>query len=187
VDLFESGALTNARKPIDRGISVTGALIGTRRLYDFAHQNRALMMRDSSYTHGEAILAQLEDLVSINSAVEVDLTGQVNAETAGDSYIGATGGQVDYVRAGHRSKRGRSIIAFPSTAKGGEASRIRVRLSGPVTTARSDVDVVVTEYGAADLRAQPLRERARRLIAIAHPKFRESLEREAHELLRRGY
>ncbi len=187
VDLVESGALTNARKPIDRGISITGALIGTRRLYDFAHRNNSLMMRESSYTHGEATLARLDNLVSVNSAIEVDLTGQVNAEVAGESYIGATGGQVDFVRAGHRSSGGRSIIAFAATARVEEVSRICVRLGGPVTTARSDADVIITEYGAADLRAQPLRERVRRLIAIAHPKFRESLEHGAHELLRRGY
>ncbi len=187
VDLIESGALTNARKPIDRGISIGGALMGTKRLYDFAHRNKSLLMRESAYTHGEATLAKLDNFVSINSAIEVDLTGQVNAEVAGGQYLGATGGQVDYVRAGHRSSAGRSIIAFASTAKNEEISRICGRLSGPVTTARSDVDVIATEYGAADLRAQPLRERVRRLIAIAHPKFRENLERDAHELLRRGY
>jgi acyl-CoA hydrolase len=145
------------------------------------------MMREAAYTHGESILAKLDHLVSINSAIEVDLTGQVNAEVVGASYVGATGGQVDFVRAGHRSTGGRSIIAFASTARGEEISRICSRLSGPVTTARSDVDVIVTEYGAADLRAQPLRERARRLIQIAHPKFRETLERDADELLRRGH
>jgi acyl-CoA hydrolase len=187
VNLVECGALTNACKPIDHGISVAGALIGTRRLYEFAHRNSSLMMRESAYTHGEAILAKLDRLISINSAIEVDLTGQVNAEVVGASYVGATGGQVDFVRAGHRSPGGRSIIAFASTAKGDEISRICSRLSGPVTTARSEVDVIVTEYGAADLRSQPLRERARRLIEIAHPKFRETLERDAGELLRRGY
>lgn len=187
VDLVESGALTNDRKPIDRGISVTGALIGTRRLYDFAHRNATLRMQESSYTHGDSILARLTSLVSINSAIEVDLTGQVNAEVAGESYVGATGGQVDFVRAGHRSPGGHSIVALPSTARGGAVSRICAQLRGPVTTARSEVDVIVTEYGAADLRAQSLRERAHRLVAIAHPAFREELERSAHELLRRGY
>jgi acyl-CoA hydrolase len=111
----------------------------------------------------------------------------VNSEVAGGSYIGATGGQVDFVRAGQRSPGGRSIIAFPSTARGDEISRISVRLSGPVSTARCETDLIITEHGAADLRAQPLRERMRRLIAVAHPKFRESLEREAHDLIRRGY
>lgn len=187
VHLVESGALTNARKKIDRGISVAGALIGTRRLYDFVHLNPLLRMNESSYTHGDAILAELDNFVSINSATEVDLTGQVNAETAGPNYVGGTGGQVDYVRAGHRSRGGRSIIAFSSTARGDTLSRIVAHLGGPVTTARNDVDVVITEYGAAELRAQSLRERARRLIAIAHPSFRESLERDAHELLRRGF
>lgn len=187
VDLVECGALTNARKSIDPGVSVAGALLGTRRLYDFAHRNPAIAMRDSSHTHGEAVLARIDRLVSINSAVEVDLTGQVNAEVAGGSYVGGTGGQVDYVRAGHRSPGGRSIIAFPSTARNEEISRICVRLGGPVTTARSDVDLIVTEHGAADLRGQPLRERARRLIAIAHPKFHEKLDRDAYDLLRKGF
>lgn len=187
VDLVESGALTNARKRVDRGVSVAGALIGSRRLYDFAHHNPGIGMRDSACTHGESVLAGIDGLVSINSAVEVDLTGQVNAEVAAGSYLGGTGGQVDYVRAGHRSSGGRSLIAFASTARGGAVSRITAKLAGPVTTARSDVDVVVTEHGAADLRGQPLRERARRLIPIAAPAFRETLEREAHELFRRGF
>lgn len=187
VDLVEAGTVTNARKPFDTGVSVTGALIGTRKLYDFAHRNPALMMRETGYTHGAAVLAALDGLVTINSAIEVDLTGQVNAEVAGGMYLGATGGQVDFVRAGHRSAGGRSIIAFASTAKNQEISRICFRLRGPVTTARSDVDVVITEYGVADLRAQPLRERVRRLIAITHPAFRESLEREAHGLIKMGF
>jgi acyl-CoA hydrolase len=187
VDLAESGALTNARKPIDRGVTITGSLMGTRRLYDWAHRNVELGMREVSYTHGDATLVQLDNLLSINSAVEIDLTGQVNAETANGQYIGGTGGQVDYVRAGQRSRTGRSLIAFASTARSHEASRIVANLSGPVTTTRTDVDVIVTEHGVADLRAQPIRERVRRLIAIAHPKFRERLEREAHDLFRRGY
>jgi acyl-CoA hydrolase len=187
VDLVERGVVTNARKPVDRGVSVTGALIGTRRLYDFAHRNPAVSLRASSYTHGDAVLAALPGLVTLNSAVEVDLGGQVNAEQLGDDYVGGVGGQVDYVRAGHRSRGGHSIIALPATAKGGALSRIRGRLSGPVTTARSEVDVVVTEFGAADLRGCALPERARRLIAVAHPAHREALEREAQPILRRGY
>lgn len=187
VDLVEAGAMTNGRKRIDCGVAIAGALIGSERLYRFAHLNRSLMMRDSSYTHNAVILEQLDNYVSINSATEIDLTGQVNAETAGRAYIGATGGQVDYVRAGHRSRGGHSIVACAATAQGGMTSRICAQIGGPVTTARSEVDVVVTEFGAAELRAQPLRERARRLIEIAHPKFREDLERAAYELLRRGY
>ncbi|MEU5840364.1 acetyl-CoA hydrolase/transferase C-terminal domain-containing protein [Rhodococcus sp. NPDC047139] len=187
VDLIEAGAVTNARKRIDRGVSITGALIGTRRLYDFAHRNPQLRMCTTEYTHDAAVLAQLDSLVTINSALEVDLTGQVNAEQSGSVYIGGTGGQVDFVRAGTRSPGGHSIIALPATAKGGTVGRITAQLSGPVTTARSDVDVIVTEFGAAELRGRSLAERARRLIAIAHPDFREDLEREAHIIRRRGF
>ncbi|WP_280250115.1 acetyl-CoA hydrolase/transferase family protein [Nocardia abscessus] len=187
VDLVESGAVTNARKTIDRGVSVTGALIGTERLYRFADRNAAIRMCATDYTHDAGVLARLERLVTINSAMEVDLTGQVNAEQSGEAYLGGTGGQVDFVRAGARSRGGHAIVALPSTAKGGTVSRITATLSGPVTTARSDVDVIVTEFGAAELAGRTLAERTRRLIAVAHPDFREELERAAHVVQRRGF
>jgi acyl-CoA hydrolase len=187
VDLVEAGAITNARKSIDVGVSITGALIGTRRLYDFANRNPRIGMRNAGYTHSAAVLSGLARLVTINSALEVDLTGQVNAEQSADQYLGGTGGQVDYVRAGSRSPGGRSIIALPATAKGGKISRIVAALSGPVTTARSEVDVIVTEFGAAELKGRSLAERTRRMIAIAHPDFREDLERAAHTIQRRGF
>ncbi|WP_068160657.1 acetyl-CoA hydrolase/transferase family protein [Rhodococcus phenolicus] len=187
VELIESGAITNARKRIDPGVSITGALIGTARLYGFAHRNPQIRMCTTAYTHDAGVLAQLDKLVTINSAMEVDLTGQVNAEQSGPAYLGGTGGQVDFVRAGARSAGGHAIMALPATAKGGTVSRITAALSGPVTTARSDVDVVVTEFGAAELRGRTLRERARRLIAIAHPDFREELERQAHTIEQRGF
>lgn len=187
VDLLEAGVITNALKPIDAGVSITGALIGTRRLYDFAHRNPKIGMRSSAYTHSDATLSRLRRLVTINSAMEVDLTGQVNAEQSGSQYLGGTGGQVDYVRAGSRSSGGRSIIALPATAKGGKVSRITAALSGPVTTARSEVDVIVTEFGAAELKGQTLAERARRLVAIAHPYFREELDRAVRAIQRRGF
>ena len=187
VDLVEAGVVTNARKAIDTGVSINGALIGTKRLYDWAHGNRAMRMCATGYTHDAAVLARIERLVAINSALEVDLTGQVNAEASGASYVGGTGGQVDFVRAGARSPGGHSIIALPSTAKKGTLSRITTRLSGPVTTARTEVDIIVTEYGAAELKGQTLAERARRLTAIAHPDFREELDREAHAIAARGF
>ncbi len=187
VDLVEAGAVTNARKRIDRGVSVTGALIGTRRLSDFAHRNPGIRMCPTSYTHEGAVLARLDQLVTINSALEVDLTGQVNAEQSGPAYLGGTGGQADFVRAGARSPDGHAIIALPATARGGTVSRITARLSGPVTTARSDVDVIVTEFGAAELKGQTLAERTRRLIAIAHPGFRETLAREAQIVRHQGF
>jgi acyl-CoA hydrolase len=187
IDLVEAGALTNASKPIDAGVSITGALIGTRRLYDFANRNPAIGMRNSAYTHNQAILSQLPKLITINSALEVDLTGQVNAEQTGSTYIGGTGGQVDFVRAGARAPGGHAFIALPATAKGGKRSRITTQLSGPVTTARSEVDVVVTEFGAAPLKGCSIGERARRLAGIAHPDFRDELDRAAHALALRGF
>lgn len=187
VDLVEAGVVTNARKPIDPGVSVTGALVGTRRLFEFAHRNPRLAMRNSAYTHGSTVLCRLPQLVTINSAVEVDLTGQVNAEQTGAQYLGGTGGQVDFVRAGARSPGGRSIIALPATARDGKVSRITASLSGPVTTARSEVDVIVTEFGAAELKGRTLAERTRRLVAIAHPHFREELDRAAHAIQQRGF
>lgn len=187
LDLVEAGVVTNARKEIDQGVSITGALIGTKRLYDWAHRNAAIRMAATGYTHDAAVLARLSRLVSINSAVELDLTGQANAEMAGLAYLGGTGGLVDFVRAGVRSPGGRSIIALPATAKGGTVSRIVPRLGGLVTTARTETDVIVTEFGAADLRGRSLAERATQMVALAHPDFREELEREAHAIARRGY
>ncbi len=187
VDLVEAGVITNARKEIDVGVSINGALIGTRRLYNWAHRNPAMRMTPTTYTHDAGVLGQLSRLVTINSALEVDLTGQVNAEQSGSVYVGGTGGQVDFVRAGARSPGGRSIIALSATAKGGTLSKIVPTLSGPVTTSRSEVDVIVTEYGAAELKGQTLAERTRRLIAIAHPDFREELDRAAHVIQQRGF
>jgi acyl-CoA hydrolase len=187
VDLVEAGVVTNALKPIDAGVSITGALIGTRRLYEFANRNPQIGMRSSAYTHDAAVLSRLPKLVTINSAVEVDLTGQVNAEQSGAHYLGGTGGQVDFVRAGARAPHGHSIIALPATARSGQVSRITASLSGPVTTARSDADVIVTEFGAAELKGQTLAERTHRLIAIAHPDFQEELARAAHAIQQRGF
>ncbi|NGM89040.1 acetyl-CoA hydrolase/transferase family protein [Parapusillimonas sp. SGNA-6] len=185
VDLVEAGAVTNACKPFNRGLIVTGMLAGTERLYRHAHRNRDLVMCSLEWTHDVALLASIPKLISINSAVEVDLTGQVNAEVAGGQHLGAVGGAVDYVRGAHRSLGGRSIIALPSTAAGGKVSRIVEKLNGPVSTSRSDVDLVVTEYGAADLRGRSLSERAAAMVSIAHPDHREALSRAAHSQFKR--
>jgi acyl-CoA hydrolase len=187
VELAEAGVLTNARKEFDMGVSVAGALIGSRRLFDYCDRNPAVAMQGANYTHNEAVLTRLSRLVTINSALEVDLTGQVNAEASGSAYMGGTGGQVDYVRAGSRSPGGHSIIALSATAKGGAISKIVSRLNGPVTTARAEVDIIVTEFGAAELKGQSLAERTRRLTAIAHPDFREELDRAAFEIRQRGF
>lgn len=175
VDLVEAGVMTNARKEVDTGRSVTGILLGSRRLYEFAHRNPEFRLAPPRQTHGLAYISQLSNFYAINSALEVDLTGQVGAETAGDRHVGAVGGQVDFVRAARQSKGGRAIIAFPSTTRDGK-SRI-VPQVGAVTCARSDADIIVTEHGAAELRGQSLGERARRMIAIAAPQWREALDR----------
>lgn len=183
VDLITSGAVTNAAKPIDRGVSVTGALVGTRRLFDFAHDNARLHVEPVSYTHDPNVLLQLPRFTAINSALEVDLTGQVAAEVAGGSYVGTVGGQGDFVRGALHSEGGRSIIALPSRTGSGRP-RIVARIpSGVVTTPRADADVIVTEYGFAELRGRPIGERVRRMIAIAHPDDRDSLGRQARDLV----
>jgi acyl-CoA hydrolase len=185
-ELMQKGIVTNARKPIDTGITTIGTLRGTQRLYDFAHLNRAIRLFTLMHTHRAEILSQLDNLIAINSAVEADLTGQINAEVADGVHIGAVGGQGDFVRGAQMAARGRSIIAFPSTARDGKISRIVARLNGPVTTARSDADLIITEYGVAELRGRPLDERIGRMIAISHPAFREQLEREAQPMTRRS-
>ena len=184
VDLIEAGAVTNEHKEIDAGVTVTGSLLGTNRLYRFCENNPAIRLAPISHTHDAAALAKLSRFISMNSALEVDITGQVNAEAIGADYFGAVGGQVDYVRAANNSEGGRSIIALRSTAQGGEATRVVGALSGPVTTARADVDIVVTEHGAAELRGRALRERIAAMVAIADPRFREDLARQAHRFVK---
>jgi len=177
VDLVEKGVVTNARKGIDVGRTVTGGLFGSRRLMDFADGNAALEMRSSEYTHNQQVLAHVQNLYAINSGIEVDLTGNVNSEVAAGRYLGAIGGQLDFVRGSFASPGGRSIIALSSTTPDGRHSRIVASLAGrPVTTPRGDADIVVTEYGVADLRGRSFSERAERLRAIAHPGFRDSLQ-----------
>ena len=176
VDLVEKGVVTNARKGIDVGTIVTGGLFGTRRLMQFADGNNGVHLRASDYTHNQTVMSRVQKLHTINSGLEIDLTGQVNSEVAGSRYLGAVGGQVDFVRGAQVSPGGRSIIALSSTTPDGKHSRIVASLAGrPVTTPRSDADLVVTEYGVADLRGRSFTERAARLAAIAHPDFRSEL------------
>ncbi|AMU17846.1 acetyl-CoA hydrolase [Burkholderia cenocepacia] len=175
--LCEAGVVTNARKTIDAGITVGGVIIGSARARHFAHRNPALELRGTEYTHNPHVLRRIERFTAINSAVEVDLTGQVNAEVVGGTYVGAVGGVGDFLRAAQASRGGVPIVALPSTA--GAHSRIVTKLSGPVTVPRSDACVIVTEYGIADLRGLSLAQRVPKMIAIAHPDHRERLAREA--------
>lgn len=172
--LMQSGAINNSRKSRDLGISVGGVLMGSQALHQFAHLNPSIQLRSSLYTHDAQVLASLERLVAINSAVEVDLTGQVNSEVAAGSYLGAVGGALDFIRGAHQSRGGLPIIALPSSAR--SRSRIVARLNGPVTIPRSDAGLIVTEHGVADLRGLTLNQRVRKMLDIAAPEYRAGLE-----------
>ncbi len=181
VALFEAGVVTNERKTLHRGKIVTSFVIGTRKAFSFVDNNPFMEFHPNEYVNDPFIVAQNDSMVAINSALSVDLTGQVCADSIGTSMYSGFGGQLDFIRGAARSKGGVPIIALPSTAKGGTLSRITDTLlpgSGVVTT-RADVHYVVTEHGIANLYGRSLRERARQLIDIAHPDFREPLERAA--------
>jgi acyl-CoA hydrolase len=173
-ELIEAGVVTGACKSVDRGLVVTGFLMGTRALIARAAAEASIQLRDTRYTHHHAVLAAQHVLVAINSATEVDLTGQANIETAAGRYVGAVGGAADFLRGAARSPGGIPVIALPSTA--GTASRIVASLNGPVSLARSDAGVIVTEYGVADLRGLTLAQRRERMLAVAHPGHRPALE-----------
>jgi acyl-CoA hydrolase len=178
LDLVEAGAVTGARKEIDPGLVVTGAALGSSAMYDKLARF-PVEFRPASYTHNPAVLARLGSLVAVNSAIEVDLLGQVGAELAGGVHVGAVGGQADFSRAASLTGA-RSVIALRSESRAG--STIVPALSGGVvTTGRADVDAVVTEHGVALLTGCTVDERARRLIEIAAPHYRESLERSLSE------
>jgi acyl-CoA hydrolase len=172
--LVDAGVLTGAKKEIDTGVVVTGAALGSATLYQRI-PDLPVEFRPASYTHSPAVLAQLRSFVAINSAIEVDLTGQIGAEVLRGVYVGAVGGQADFSRAAANTGA-RSIIALRSLSRGESTIRPFLR-GGTVTTARTDVDYIVTEHGVASLRGTTLAERARRLADIAAPEFREELER----------
>lgn len=177
MELARAGVITNRKKTINPGKFVATFLMGTRKLYDFVDDNPNIMMRTVDYTNDVHIIGQHEKMVSINSAIQVDFMGQVNAEMIGRDQFSGVGGQVDFVRGASRSRGGKSVIALPSTARNGQISRIVPHLDkgSAVTTSRGDVQFIVTEYGIADLRGKSLCQRADELIRIAHPDFRYNL------------
>lgn len=182
VDLIVKGVITNEAKTVLPGKVAVSFIMGTRRLYDFVDNNPLIEFQPSDFINDPVIIAANHKMTAINSALQVDLTGQVVADSIGDYLYSGFGGQVDFIRGASRSRGGKAIIAMPSTAKSGTVSRIVARLApgSGVVTSRADVHYVVTEYGVAQLYGRTLKERVRALIGIAHPDFRENLERESH-------
>ena len=179
VTLIERGVVTAALKPVHRGRLDIAEAMGTRRLFDFVHEHPLVNMEPSSFVHDPEIVARLDRFVSINSALEVDLSGQVTAESLGPRQVAGIGGQFDFVLGASRAPGGAAVIALPATGRDGAVSRIVPRLTAgaAVTTPRFLADWIVTEHGAARLKGLGEKARATALIAVAHPKFREELER----------
>jgi acyl-CoA hydrolase len=182
--LVESGAVTNRKKTLVPGKMVATFALGSRKLYEFMHNNPMLEMHPANFTNDPYIAGQNDKLVSINASLQVDLLGQCGSESIAHLPYSGTGGQVDFVRAANRSRGGKSFIVLPSTAKNGTVSRIVPALSSGThaTTSKNDVNYVVTEYGVAQLRGKSAKQRAHELIAIAHPDFRGWLREEANKM-----
>jgi acyl-CoA hydrolase len=184
VDLVEAGVVTGALKERNRGKIVTAFMMGTERLYRFVHDNPMVEMRPVDFTNDTHVIRQFNRMVAINSAIELDLTGQVVADSIGHRMYSGVGGQMDFIRGAGLAPEGRAVIALPATAADGTASRIVPSLhegAGVVTT-RAHVRTVVTEFGVADLFGKSVRERAQALIGIAHPDFRAELQAAAKRL-----
>lgn len=184
MELIEAGVITGVHKPLWPGKAVTSFVLGSEKLYRFVDNNPMVEMQPSDVTNDPFLIARHPRLVAINSALAIDLTGQVNADSIGTKFYSGIGGQVDFLRGAARSAGGRPIVALPSTAKNGTVSRIVPTLTNGagVVTSRGDVHHVVTEWGRVNLHGLTIRQRARALISIAHPAFREQLEAEAQRL-----
>jgi acetyl-CoA hydrolase len=184
IDMVEAGIITCARKNFHPGKIVAGFLFGSQRLYDFVHNNPLIELHPTDYVNDPFNIAQNDKMVAINSALQVDLTGQVCADSIGPKFYSGVGGQLDFIRGAARSRGGLPIVAFLSTAKDGAISRIVPMLNegAGVVTTRNDVHYVVSEYGVASLYGKSVRQRAQELIRIAHPRFREELAFAAREL-----
>lgn len=180
LELLRMGVITGANKKIDRGRVVASFFLGTKDLYEYVDFNRSILMKDIGYVNDPYIISRNPNVVAVNSAVQVDLTGQISADSIGTRIISGTGGQLDFVRGASMSKGGKAIIAFPSRTKNGKGKIVPTLEEGAgVVTPRADVHWIITEYGAVDLKGLSLQERAKKLISIAHPDDRESLDKAA--------
>jgi acyl-CoA hydrolase len=185
LELMQSGAVDNSLKKVHPGKTIAGFVVGTRPLYDYIHDNPSAVLLDIAYVNNPGIIARNPKVTAINSAVEVDLTGQVCADSIGSRIISGVGGQMDFIRGASISPGGKPIIALPSRTKAGKSRLVAQLTPGAgVVTTRAHVHFVVTEYGAADLAGKTLHERARALINIAHPEDREELTRTWRSLTR---
>ena len=187
IELVEAGVLTNARKSLHPGKIVAGFILGTKRLYDWVDDNPLIELHRTEYVNDPFVIAQNDRMVAVNSAIEIDLTGQVCADSIGPKLYSGVGGQLDFVYGASRSKGGVPIIAMPSTSTmrdGSVLSKIVVMLKqgAGVVTSRNHVRYVVTEFGVAELYGKTIRQRAQALINIAHPQFRDELKLKAKEL-----
>lgn len=184
VELIEAGVVTGSRKERNRDKVVSAFMMGTRRLYDFVDDNPMIEMRSVDFTNDTHVIRSFSRMTAINSAIEVDLSGQVVADSIGHKLYSGVGGQMDFIRGAALASEGRAIIALPATAAGGRTSRIvgSLKLGAGVVTTRAHARTIVTEYGVAELFGRSLRERAAALIGIAHPDHRDALKAEAHEL-----
>jgi len=182
VDLMRAGVVNNRRKTIDRGKTVFTFAMGQKAMYDFLNDNPAIASAPVDYVNDPRIIAQNDNVVSINATIQIDLTGACNSEHMLGHQYSASGGQLDFVRGAYASKGGKSIIAARSTAAKGKVSRIVSRLEGPITTPRIDTHYIVTEFGAVNLKGLSSTERALRLIELAHPEFRDELTDAAKQL-----
>jgi len=183
MELIDRGIITNEKKTLHSGKVIAAFFMGTEKLYDYVDNNPIFEFHPCHYTNDPFIISQNEKMVAINSAIEVDLTGQVCSDSIGYDIYSGIGGQVDFIRGAARSKGGKAIIALPSTAKGDSISRIvpHLKEGAGVVTSRGDVHYIITEYGIAYLHGKSISERAKELIKVAHPKFREELEQFAHQ------
>jgi len=183
-DLIEAGVITGARKNVDRGEHVGSFVQGDKRLYDILANDPHVRFENIAYTNDPAVIGSIDNMVSINTAMEIDLTGQICSESIGSVQYSGTGGAFDFAFGATHSKGGRSIMAIASTAKHGTISKIKAQLTpgAVVSVSRNVADIIVTEYGIAYMRGRSVRERAKNLIAIAHPDYREELTREARRM-----